>query len=232
VVRADRFLDARGARPVNESSSEQQEYLARGDPSQRESKHARRRRVQPLDVVHCDQQPLPVAEELEHAAHCNAKRAMVDRITRRLFEEQRSLKRTAPRRRKAIQDVVEDVLEQISQSRVSETMLSLGRSRRQYAQSARARTLDAREPERRLADTRLSLEDERSGPSPHLVDESMDGGKLLFSADDPEHRALSSDRDRVVRKGNRRVVDRGHAELEPYLDSGVCKSTDRPPSLP
>jgi hypothetical protein len=59
---------------------------------------------------------------------------------------------------------------------VSEAALGLGRSRRENAQSLRARMLDTRKPERRLPDTRVTLDDESSGPSPRFADEGVKGG--------------------------------------------------------
>ena len=71
-----------------------------------------------------------------------------------------------------------------------EAALGLGRPRREDAQSARARMLDAGEPERRLADPGLALEHERRRPCRRSADEGAEGGELLLSADDLDgHRA-------------------------------------------
>jgi hypothetical protein len=108
-------------------------------------------------------------------------RARVDRIRVRLLQEECDLERAPPGRRERRQDFVEDVLEQIAETCVSEAALGLGRSRREHTQSQRARMLDACEPETRLPDPRLALDHERSRPSPLVVDEGEERGELLLS---------------------------------------------------
>ncbi|MEP6910086.1 MAG: hypothetical protein ABI896_06620 [Actinomycetota bacterium] len=46
---------------------------------------------------------------------------------------------------------------------------------------------EAGQPERRFPDAGLALEHECGGPSLHVVDESVEGGKFLVPADDLEH---------------------------------------------
>ena len=79
---------------------------------------------------------------------------------------------------------------------MSEATLGLGGSRRENAQSPRARMLDTGKPERRLPDARFALEHECSGSCPHFVDEGVDGGKFLLPADNLERHPPHNDRDR------------------------------------
>ena len=55
-----------------------------------------------------------------------------------------------------------------------EAALGLGRLRHEDAQTPRACMLDAREPQRRLADARLALEHERNRRLRHLLNERLD----------------------------------------------------------
>ena len=75
---------------------------------------------------------------------------------------------------------------------MSEATLGLGGSRRENAQSPRARMLDTGKPERRLPDARFALEHERSRSFPHFADEGVEGGEFLLSADDLEHCLLAT----------------------------------------
>ena len=55
ALRAERLLEPRRLRPLDEPPGEQQAHVARVEPSQRERERARRGRVEPLDVVDGDQ---------------------------------------------------------------------------------------------------------------------------------------------------------------------------------
>ena len=102
------------------------------EPPQGERERTRRRRVEPLNVVDGDQDRSAFAQKLQDVAHCNGKRAVIDRITRRLLLEKRHLERVPSRRQERRERVVVyDILEQIHEPNVSEGMLRLGRTRRQ-----------------------------------------------------------------------------------------------------
>ncbi len=102
------------------------------EPPQGERERTRRGRVEPLNVVDGDQDRSAFAQKLQDVAHCNGKRAVIDRITRRLLSEKRHLERVPSRRQERRQRVVVyDILEQIHEPNVSEGMLRLGRTRRQ-----------------------------------------------------------------------------------------------------
>ncbi|MEP6910085.1 MAG: hypothetical protein ABI896_06615 [Actinomycetota bacterium] len=70
-----------------------------------------------------------MGEQLQCAANRKAERSRIHGICRALFEEERDLQRVSPRRCEARQDVVEDVVEEISQPHVSEAVFGLDRSR-------------------------------------------------------------------------------------------------------
>ena len=68
---------------------------------------------------------------------------------------------------------------------MSEAALGLRRSRQEDAEPTRARELDAREPERRLADPSLALQHERGSPTLRPADEGLDRGAVFLPpADD------------------------------------------------
>jgi hypothetical protein len=73
---------------------------------------------------------------------------------------------------------------------VSEAALGLRRSRQEDSKPARARELDAREPERRLADPSLALQHERGSPILRPGDEGLDRGAVFLPADDLERHVL------------------------------------------
>src|SRR5437773_11612393 len=78
---------------------------------------------------------------------------------------------------------------------MSEAALGLRRPRQEDAQPTRARELDAREPERRLADPGVALQHERGSPTLPPADEGLDRGASFLPADDLE-RHVPRDRDR------------------------------------
>ena len=186
-LRTERLLESRPLRSVDQAPGEQQEHACSGEPSERERERARRRGIEPLKIVDRDENGPVVGEQLQRAPSRDPECARIHRICGRLFEEKRHLERAPPGRRQRGQDVVEDVLEEIAEPDVGEAALGLGRSRREDAQSTRARMLDAGQPERRLPDPRIALQHECGRPFPHVVDEGVKGGELLLPADDLEH---------------------------------------------
>ena len=185
------LLDPRRRRLVTEPAREQQEHSIRIHPAQRKGKCAGGRRVEPLHVVHGDENGVAFAEKLEEAAHRDGERTAIDGFVRSLVEEQRDLERAPPRRCQSGQKV-DGFLEQIAEPRVSKTALGFGRSRHEHAHASRTSARDAGEPERGLADSRLALEDERGCALFRCADEGVDGGELLIPADDLRRHLPSS----------------------------------------
>ncbi len=124
---------------------------------------------------------------------------MIDGITRRLVSQQRDLERPPPRQLQRREHVVEHALEQVAETRVREPALRLRRSRREHTRPCERAQLDARQPERRLADPGVTLEHERGRPVARLVHERRDDGELLVPADDLERHLPRDDRDRDAR---------------------------------
>jgi hypothetical protein len=169
---------------VGRTPSQQDANIDCADPTERERERARRRRVEPLDVVDGDHERLAVAEQLEDVANRDGERPLIHGIALRVASEHHDLEGTPSRWRERRQDVVECFLEQIAEPYVSERLLRLSGARRQNAQALRARVFDPGKPERRLPDPRIAVEHEHRGAVPGSFDEPLDGGELSLPADD------------------------------------------------
>jgi hypothetical protein len=76
----ERLVETRRLRFVNETPGQQNANVACGEPAGRKCERARRGCVEPLDVVDGDQNRLIFAEKLQHVAHRDGHRALIDRI--------------------------------------------------------------------------------------------------------------------------------------------------------
>ena len=185
ALRLERLLELRRLRSVDEPPGEQQEHAvgrrafaartrARSPRTRRAT--GRRRRASRTGAL--------------SASACRAVRTATPSVAGSTGcpEPPRASSATSSARRLGAaqggQHLVEDVLEEIAEPDVREPALGLGRPRREHAQAPPARSLDAREPERRLADPRLALEHERGRPLVGAVDEGVERGELLVPADD------------------------------------------------
>ena len=148
--------------------------MTRAEPPQSEGEHARRGRVKPLNVVHRYDHRLLQAEQLQHVANGDTDRALVDAVARCVPSEHRNLEGAAPGRGQCRQRLVDDAFEQITEAGVREAALGLDRPCRENPRTALLPLLDAREPQRRLADARLALEHERNRRLRHLLNERLD----------------------------------------------------------
>ena len=170
-----------GTEPAGEHEPD---VLALQSP-QRERQHARRRRVEPLDVVDRDHDRLALGEQLQRAANSHRKGAEVDRLVRLVLKEQGGLERATPRGCQSVPYVRERVLQKVAQPRIRHPELDLGRPGGKDAEPPLARGFDTREPERRLPDSRLTLEHERSHPSRgRRVEEGSQQAQLVVPAQD------------------------------------------------
>ena len=78
ALRAQSPLHRRRLDAVGEPPGEQQQHRARGETAQRERERARRRCVEPLHVVDCQQHRAAFAEHVQHVTHRDAEGAVVD----------------------------------------------------------------------------------------------------------------------------------------------------------
>ena len=175
-------LELGGFRLFAGAASEQNVDGLLAHPPQREREYARRRRVEPLDVVDGKHDRRLCSESLQCASDCDAERARIG-VTRRVFEQQCHLERTPPRRRQLRQDSLEDLVEQVAEAGVSEPSVELCRPRHEDTHSALTRGLDARQPDGGLSDPGGALEHQCRRSLEGTVEECVDGVKLRVSAD-------------------------------------------------
>ena len=102
------------------------------------------------------------ASSCKRRADGHGEGAEVDRLVGFVPDEQGDLERALPRSRQRGEHVGEHVLEQVPQPGMGHSQLDLGGSRGQDAEPLLPRPLDAGEPERRLPDPGLALQNERS----------------------------------------------------------------------
>ena len=119
------------------------------------------RAVEPLDVVDRDEDGLPGGERAEGAQEADRDRRALGRGARRRRPKQRDLERVQLRGREATELGRCDPVEQVDQRRERVLGLGIGGSRREHAKTAIPRSVDARLPERRLADAGAADEHER-----------------------------------------------------------------------
>ena len=189
AVRLERVLDGGRLLCLAEPSRPDQEDVGVRQPAERESQRARRRCIEPLEVVDRDHEPV-LGEQVQGASNRHAERTRVDRATSRILDEECDLERPAPRGAQSGQDVVESVFEQIAETGVSECALRLGRPRREDAQPPPARGFDDLAPERRLADPGFALQRNRAESSagllcdPAPVEACVERAEVVVPADD------------------------------------------------
>jgi hypothetical protein len=187
------------------------------EASQREGECARRRGVEPLDVVDRHDDRLPLAHQAEHIAYGRRERARVGGLVRRVIPQQRDLERPSPRRGQLADHPVEDSIEQIPEPDVREPPLGLGRPCRQHDPPAPARRRDSREPHRRLPDPGLALENQRHRLLGGAVEEAVDGAELPVAADDLDYAHAT-------------IVTAPRAQVSTAHPRSAPGSTDSPPA--
>ena len=191
-VRLERVLDGGRLLSLAEPSRPDQQDVRVGQPAQRETQRARRRGIEPLEVVDRDDEPV-LGEQFQSASNRNSQGTWVDRTTGCVLDEECDLERPTAGGRQSGQDVVESAFEQIAQTGVSECALRLGRPRREDAQPPPTRGVYNLAPERRLADPGLALQRDRAGPVPAPVEACVQRAEVVVPADDfdchsPRHR--------------------------------------------
>jgi hypothetical protein len=253
VLLCERPLDLRRLRAVRVPPRQQQEHPAPIEPPQRERELVGRRRIEPLEIVDRDDQRPVLGEHLEGIANGEPERARIHGFRSRVLQQERGLEGAPPRRRQPRQHVVEHTLEQIPQACVREAALSLGRSRDENPRSALARTLDACKPERRLPDSRLPLEHERSGAHACSVNKGADRSEFPIPADNlVRHRVqtdggrgrgktrsswvegaqrmgVSGTKARAQRRGDRSLLPGERSTHEPWRPRARAGGISRPP---
>jgi hypothetical protein len=169
---------------ARQSPGEQHANTAIAEPSQRKREGARRRRIQPRNVIDGQEQRPLVAEELQHVADSHDKGTLVDGLVRSVLAQKCDLESSTSWRQQFGQDVIEDVIEEIAKPDVGETAFGLRRPCREHRQATLAGACDSREPERRFPNPSLALKHERRRPVDSTVEEAIDRAELRLAPDD------------------------------------------------
>ena len=131
------------------------------EPARRVGERVGGRAIEPLDVVDRDEDGLPGGERAEGTQEADRDRRALGRGACRRRPKQRDLECVQLRGREAAELGRSDPVEQVDQRRERVLGLGVRRSRREDAKTAIARSVDARLPERRLADAGAADEHER-----------------------------------------------------------------------
>ena len=200
--RIDRLLEQRSTGRRLASKRREHDRRTAGRATQRERQRARRLSIDPLDVVDGDERRR--LGRRQQSAHREAERRCI-RTQRRLRPLKGGVERETPRARKLVERIG-DRFEEVRECREAEFPLGGGRLRLQHAETALARTRDTVSPDRGLADTRLSLDQQHTRPAARTFEERIDRSDLVRA---PEERPSANDRHQgVLRCGCRRSFTR------------------------
>jgi hypothetical protein len=132
-----------------------------GHPAQRERQHARRGRVQPLQIVDRHEHVTLGTERRQDVQEREPDRLRSGRRISRLVQKQGDAQRPPPRRGQRRVDLVEHGSDEIGESRERECRLRPRCAVHQHLGYMRRRILDRDLPQQRLADPRLAAQHER-----------------------------------------------------------------------
>jgi hypothetical protein len=155
-------------------------------PPQHELEHRRRIRVQPLRVVHRDQQRALRAQPHQQRADRGGQRPRVRAVPGGVGAQQRHLERAALRRRQPGVPLPLDRLEQVRQSGQGEFGFRFGRPAGQHPESAGVRPPDDLTPYRGLAGAGFPEHPQHAEPLANFLEKRISAGQFIFS---PEYRA-------------------------------------------
>jgi hypothetical protein len=151
------------------------------EPREREPERGERRVVEPLDVVDADADGALGRERPQGSEPGRGDRPLVDpRVG--LAEQQGGLERASLHGRERRYDLLGRAVEEVGEPRVREARLRLGGPAGEHPAAAALGSGEPREPERRLADPRFTVEHDdvlRAG-----VETVRDGGELVLAPDE------------------------------------------------
>jgi hypothetical protein len=192
--RRDDELAVAGEHPVRCEVQQRTRFLAQGDqeddplgrqPPRRKRQRSGGRPVEPLHVVDRHEYRPLAGKGLNHAQEAERHSALVDRPRCRHLEHQGRAQRVRLRRRQ-LADRVQPVRQQVTDARVRELRLGLEGPGCKHGTPVRLRSFGTGTPEGRLAGSRLSRQQERTGRAVGCGDERRDRCELAFPADDLE----------------------------------------------
>ena len=179
----------REPRALLEPECQQEADVRRVEPMRGEHEDSSRGSVEPLDVVHRDDDRLGERESLQDAEQPEPDRTLVGRRLAGRLEQERHAQRPLLRLGQ-LRDHLRRFGEQIGDPGEGEPGLGLERPGDQDASARRAGSFAAPQPERRLPRAGLALEQERRGPIVLARDERLDRSELLLPPDDLVHPRL------------------------------------------
>jgi hypothetical protein len=154
------------------------------EPPRDERERVHGGRVQPLHVIHCDDdRSLPRGLE-QQRAHGSRDSPRLRPALRAGLAQQRDLERLALERGQSRQKLVGRVPDQVAQPDERQPRFGFLACAAQHATAAYRRLLERREPYGRLADPGLALDDERSRTGAHSVEEGPRESQLVVAPDD------------------------------------------------
>ena len=163
------------------SASQEQAEPSR-QPAGRERERSLGGRVEPLHVVDSDEHRAALRERREHPDEARRDRPRVGALVR-LAPQQRRRQRPLLHGRQRIAQALEHVADEIGKRGEGEPSLALGRPRPQHAQPSRLGEPDRLQPDGRLADPSLSLDDERGRLVRERRKEPLDRRELRVAPD-------------------------------------------------
>ena len=182
-------------------------------PPRHELEHERRRRIEPLHVVHRNEHAPLSGQPPKETQAGSRDRPLIRRRPLLLRQQERGLERPPLDRGQRFERLAQHGLEQIGQPRKRETSLALSRTAYEHTHIPLASLPERSPPDRRLPDPRLTVEHERRREVP--VEKGGDGGKLLIATDESDLHAASVTI--VVTRGKSRVGELAPAIHRPLL---------------
>ena len=181
----------------------EQQHARVRQPPKREPERARRRGVEPLEIVDRHDEPV-LGEQLQGVAERDPERPRIDRTTAGVLDQERDLECPALRRRGGRAGRRRALHRRDRRGRRARgRALTRPGARRARATNARRAASTAARPERRLSDPRVALEHERGRARRDCppVEERRQRPEVFISADDVDcHVVPSTIVTRCVRK--------------------------------
>ena len=134
--------------------------LAKSPPGERQ--HRGRRSIEPLHIVHCNQNRFRRSDPAQETEQSDTERVLFRRRPLRVPQEKSDLERAPLRLWESWEPLVQHVREQVADHAVRERRLLLGRARPQNAIGELAPGIHPGAPERRLADSGLTLDQQHA----------------------------------------------------------------------
>jgi hypothetical protein len=164
-------------RPAGQKQAE-----PRRQPAGSECERSLGGRVEPLHVVDGDEYRAALRERSEHPDEAGRDRPRVGALVR-LAPQQRRRERPLLHGRQRTAAILEHVADEIGERGEREPSLALGRPRPQHTQSSRLGKPDRFQPDGRLTDPRLSLDDKRGRLVREGREEPLDRRELRVAPD-------------------------------------------------